>query len=117
MFGDATVYKGESTSSGDTEIQNGIVVNKLPYVVKGLKITSITISGTKVTVTVTNNTGYAIKDITHISYKCYNSSGTVIKTGNLYLEDLNNGETTSVYFYTESGTSKILFGDATVYKQ
>ena len=117
LFGDATVYKGNSTSSGSTEIYSGIEVTKLPYTVKGLKITSISFSGNKVTITVTNNTGYAIQEISNIDYKCYNSSGIVLKTGSVFLGNLNNGESIDVTFYAESGTSKILFGDATVYRQ
>ena len=116
LFGDATIYKGEASSDQETAIYDKIAVTKLPYDAKGLTITSISFSGTKATVRVTNNTGYAISSLSNISYKCYDSTGTVLKTSNLYFEALNNGESAEVYFYTESGTTKVLFGDATIYK-
>ena len=117
LFGEADVRRGNSSSNQETAVYNGITVTKLPYESNGLKITNISFSGTKVTVTVTNNSGYAIASYSSFSYKCYDSNGTILKTGTLYLEDMNNGETAEVYFYAENGTSKILFGEADVRKQ
>ena len=98
-----------------TEIHDGITVNKLPYEVAGLIITPISFNGTKVTVKVVNNTGRSSTGITSIAYKCYGLDGNVLGTGDLYLEDLNQGETAEVHFYAKEGTGKILFGDATIY--
>lgn len=116
LFTTATVYEGDSTGDGETAVYDGITVTKLPYYVKGLKVSEISFSGTKVTVTVTNLTGYAIQNISSIAYKCYGTDGQVLETGDLYLADLNNGETAEVYFYAANGTSKIIFGDATLYE-
>jgi hypothetical protein len=116
LFDDASIYKGETSGNHETAMYEGIAVNKLPYEVKGLTITSVSFSGTKVTVLVTNNTGYAISSMTNINYKCYNASGIILKTSNLYLENMNSGETAEVYFYVESGTSKIVFDNAAIYK-
>lgn len=115
LFTTATVYEGDSTGDGETAVYDGITVTKLPYYVKGLKVSEISFSGTKVTVTVTNLTGYAIQNISSIAYKCYGLDGNVLGTGDLYLEDLNQGEPAEVHFYAEEGTSKIIFGDATIY--
>ena len=108
---------GVNTNPEVTDIYDGITVTKLPYMVKRLIVTNIFFDGTKVTVRVTNNTGNAIDGISSISYKCYDNNGTILGTDNLYLESMNNGETADVYFYAESGTSKILFGDATIYNK
>ena len=116
LFTTATIYEGDSTGDGETAVYDGITVTKLPYYVQGLKVSSISFSGTKVTVTVTNMTGYAIQNYSSIAYKCYSTDGQVLETGDLYLADMNNGETAEVYFYAANGTSKILFGDATIYE-
>ncbi len=116
LFEEASVRQGTATDTGDTAVYNGITVTKLPYTSNGVTINSINFSGTKVSIEVTNSKGYAITDLSHIPYKCYNSRGTVLKTGNVYLEDLNNGESCIVYFHAESGTTKIIFGESSVRK-
>ena len=64
----------------------------------------------------TNNTGNAISSLSYIPYKLYDSNGTVLKTGNVYLEALDNEESCNEEFYLEENTVKILFGVAEVYQ-
>ena len=116
LFVDATIYEGEASGTQETQVQDGITINKLPLEIKGLKVTGISFDGTKVAVCVTNNTGNAVKSISSITYKCYDSTGTILQTGDLYLADMNNGESAEVYFYAENGTSKVLFVNATIYE-
>lgn len=100
-----TGTKSVSTSGTKTQKIDGITINELPYNTQGLQITAFSANGTKATVTVKNNTGYAIDSLSSIEYKCYNNSGIVLKSGNLYLENLNNGESCKVTLYMESGTT------------
>ena len=115
LFSTAKVYAGNNTSEVPTVTINGIQVNELPYSASGLQITSVSFTSTKGTATVKNDTGVAIDSLSYISYKCYDSSGTVVKSSNLYLENLNAGESCKVDFYYPSGTKKVLFSTAKVY--
>ena len=104
-------------AGGSVTTYNGIQVTTLPYTVSGLTINNIEFSsGNKVTITVKNNTGYPISGLSSIEYKCYNGSGTVLKSGSCYLEDMKKGESCIATFYVESGTKKIIFGNAKIYK-
>ena len=116
LLGDITVHKGTATDT-NADTCNVIEVTKLPYEIKELVISSAALDGTKVTISVTNNTGAAIKAISNIAYKCYNANGAVIKSGAVYLAAMNDGESADVSFYIEDGTAKILFGDADIYNQ
>lgn len=116
LFGDVTTRPGAATDSSAATCSI-IEVTKLPYEISGLTVNSVSVSGTKVTVNVTNNTGAAIKAISNIAYKCYDANGAVIKSGGFSLAAMNDGEAADTVFYVESGTVKILFGDATVYNQ
>lgn len=94
---------------------DGIKVTTLPVEFNGLTINSLSIDGSKVTINVTNNTGKTIDELSSISYKCYDSNGTILKTASVYLEDMNNGESCNAFFYIETGTTKILFTGANVH--
>ena len=96
-------------------IIDGIKITTLPITFNGLTINSFSIDNSKVTINVTNNTGKAIDELSSISYKCYDSNETILKTANVYLEDMNNGENCNAVFYIEQGTTKILFAGANVY--
>ena len=119
LMEDYAVRKGEASNIVEMTTIDGIQVNVLPYCANGLTITdfSYTRSNDKVELTVRNDTGYAIKSTSDIAYKCYDSDGIVLKTGNVYLEDLNNGEGCNVYFYAEDDTVNIVFGEGSVRKQ
>ena len=119
VFGDGSVRKGEASNIVEMTTIDGIQVNILPYCANGLTITafSYTRSNDKVELTVRNDTGYAIKSTSNIEYKCYDADGIVLKTGNIYLEDMNGGESCKVYFYAEDDTVNIVFGEGSVRKQ
>ena len=122
VFGDVKVYQDNSSTSGSAEFEtvNGILVNKLPYSSNGIIINSISFSndllGKKATINVKNNNSYAISSLSNISYKCYNNSGTVIKTSAVFLEDMTSKENCDVHFYLEDNTTKLEFSDFDVYQ-
>ena len=113
---DSDKSDSENQNFNETDLYYGITVTELPYTSNGLTINSIAFSGSKLTINVTNKTGVAIDSLSNFSYKCYDPNGTILKTGNIYLEDMTNGESCNVYFYIENDTSKITFGEATVHK-
>lgn len=94
---------------------DGIKVTSLPAEFNGLTINSFSLNDNKVTINVTNNTGKPIKSTSSISYKFYDSNGTILRTDSIYLEDMNDGENCEAIFYIEKDTTKILFTGATVY--
>ncbi len=116
LFGEAQIYEGKDSGSGETEEINGIQVTKLPYTVDGLTVNSVTFDDKKISVNVTNGTGKAIDHLSNIAYKCYDADGNIVKSGSMYLEDLNDGENCNVSFYLEEGTVKLLFGEAQIYE-
>lgn len=116
LFTDVTVHKGVA-SDNDAATCSIIEMTNLPYEVRGLVVNSVSVSGTKATLNVTNNTGAAIKAISNIAYKCYDKDGVIIKSGGISLAALADGESADVSFYIESGTAKILLGDAAIYDQ
>lgn len=102
-----------------TVIYDGVEVTKLPYTSNGLTITSISIEtglNILVSISVKNETGKAVQEISHFDYKCYDSNGNLIRDDKVYLEDMNNGETCTVEFYIEENTAKIIFCEATIYE-
>ncbi len=109
LFTGGKVSSGEYKEETQTSLICGLNVTSLPFTFNGLTINSLSIDGSKVTINVTNNTGKAIDELSSISYKCYDSNGTILKTASVYLEDMNNGENCNAFFYIEAGTTKILF--------
>lgn len=113
---DAYADVDETSVSISTETYAGIEVNKLPYTDKNkLRINSIEFGNYDlVTINVTNNSGIPINGMSYISYKCINSSGTVVKTSNVYIYNMNSGENADISFYKTSDTVKILFNDSSI---
>ena len=99
--------------SGDSVI-SGYQVNKLPYKVSGLTITKIEFGAWDTKVTVKNETGKAVGSLTYISYKCYDAEGSVLNSSNLYLEEVDSGESCVVSLYLPDGATRVIFGDASI---
>lgn len=114
----ADLKYNENLSALEMADYNGISVNKLPYTDSNkLTINSIKFSDNNaVEINVSNNTGKAIKDITNISYKCVNSSGTVVRTNTVYLCNMNSGENCNVTFYKTDDTAEIIFYESKIYE-
>ncbi|MBQ6837808.1 MAG: hypothetical protein IJO44_03120 [Clostridia bacterium] len=114
LFTDVDLCFGSYVAETQTSLINDMNVTTLPVTFDGITINSFSLSGNKVTINVKNNTGKAIQSLTTISYKCYNTNGTVLKTGSVFLEDMNSGENCNSYFYIEEGTTKVIFTDVDV---
>ena len=114
LFTDVDLCFGSYVAETQTSLINDMNVTTLPVTFDGITINSFSLSGNKVTINVKNNTGKAIQSLTTISYKCYNTNGTVLKTGSVFLEDMNSGESCNSYFYIEEGTTKVIFTDVDV---
>lgn len=99
-----------------TEKKNGYTYNKLPYKTNKLAITKLTFSTGSFTATVKNNTGAALSGDSFIPFKCYNKAGEVVKTGTMYLADVNKGESLRCSYSIPNSTVKIIFGKAEVKK-
>ena len=104
--------------SAETSLYDGIEVTTLPHNFSGLVVKGIEF-GTcnKVTLTVENQTVYAVSSMSNIAYICYNQSGENVKSGLVFLEALKNNETCEVSFDLENGTAKIAFYNPTIYSQ
>ncbi len=114
VFDSASVKLGNEKEDKDTTVISGKEVNKLPYTTNGLTITAISFDSWSATVTVKNETGYAIKSTSSIAYKCFDKKGTVVSSGNMYLEDINKGESCNATVIVDSSVAKIVFDEGSV---
>ncbi|MCR5767936.1 MAG: hypothetical protein K6G45_05535 [Lachnospiraceae bacterium] len=117
LFDAGIVRKGIERTEKETTTVLGRTVNKLPYTTEGLTITGIRFNSWSATVTVKNGTGYTIGNLSSIVYKCYDTKGTVVSSGKMYLEDANNGESCTGTVVIDSDVAKILFFEGTVKKK
>ena len=102
--------------SAETSLYDGIEVTTLPHNFSGLVVKGIEFgTGNKVTLTVENQTVYAVSSMSNIAYICYNQSGENVKSGLVFLEAVNQNETCRVSFDKDSGTKKIIFSSGNVY--
>ena len=116
FFFTAQTYEGTKTvAPSSTSVYSGVTVNKLPYTNKGLTIESISFGDYgEVFFLVTNNTGAPIGGSSNFRYKCYDADGIVLDSSEMYLEELNDGETAQVWFYAPDNTTKIFFGETII---
>ncbi len=114
------VLLGEGAANANTDpsimsVYDGYNFTKLPFEANGIRINSVSVNGTKVTVSVTNNTGHAIGGNSTVAYSCYDASGALIKESTFYLENMNDGESAIVDFVLGKEIHQILFTDVTVH--
>ena len=97
---------------------NGIEINKYPVTINGLTIENIEVNDDyyrAFNITVVNNTGKNLTDMTNLRYCCYDADGNVVKDTSTYVERLNKYEETDVTVYYTETTAKIVIYDATIY--
>ncbi len=109
--------EGESyvnTDSSILSVYDGYSFTRLPFEVDGIRFNSVSVDGTRVTVSVTNNTGKAIGGNSTVMYSCDAGSSTTREKGTFYLENMNDGETALVSFVIDKKTLRIIFNGVTV---
>ncbi len=90
----------------------GVVVNGLPYVLKGVTLTGIEIEGQKVMCAFSNE---GEEDLTGVRwhYVCYDEGGHKLREGDFAVPDLPAGQTAVGNMYITKGTAYLFFlGDA-----
>lgn len=112
------VAVGLESFPDNTSSYGNITVTKLPYTTNGLVINSISFddSGSMV-LQITNRTGKTDKAVSassYIPYKIYNKAGNVIYSGDIFVKQMNPGESCTVSIYQRDGMTKLVFGAATV---
>ncbi len=109
--------EGESyvnTDSSILSVYDGYSFTRLPFEVDGITFNSVSVDGTRVTVSVTNNTGKAIGGNSTVMYSCDAGSSSTREKGTFYLENMNDGETALVSFVIDKKTLCIIFNGVTV---
>ena len=109
IFYDINIQSDVASASVTTSNYGGVAMNACPYSSNGIKMNSISVDNNKVTVSVVNEAGSAIKSSSYISYKCYNKDGVVVYSGDMYLNNMNNGDSYNAVMYKTADTTKIIF--------
>ena len=106
LAGDVNIYEKESFKEANTYFCNDTTFNAFEYA--GLFFEKHPLKDDKIKIT--NNTGMAIKSVS-FGYKNYDTNGFVVDSNEIWVNDLNDGESTSVYFFNDADTGKFVFGD------
>lgn len=117
IFGTGIIIEGDAFPNPTLATYYGIQMNKTPYTTNGLTVTGYTIEDDDLfSATVKNNTGSTIGGFSYIPYKCYDNSGKIISSGDLFFDvDIRNGSSAStIGSYIPYETTKLVFGNAVI---
>ncbi len=87
----------------------------LPYEMNGIKIKSVSFTENKANVTVANYTHKSISALSYIEYTCYDAYGKIIKSGELFLTDMDENEKATLTLQIPSYTRELRFGNAHIF--